>query len=124
MDNFTELVDRYFAAWNELDPEQRRNLIAQTWTDDASYLDPIMQGVGHSGIDTMIQGVQERFAGHQFHRMSDVEAHHNCIRFSWVLAPESGQPVVGGTDFGVIAPDNRLQNITGFFDQVAGADPA
>jgi hypothetical protein len=32
MSNFTDLVDRYIAIWNETDDERRRNLIARTQT--------------------------------------------------------------------------------------------
>ena len=55
-----ELVDRYFAAWNETDTARRRALIAQTWADNASYVDPLMTGKGHDGIDAMIGAVQAR----------------------------------------------------------------
>ena len=37
------------------------------------------------------------------------------------LAPEAGDPVVSGTDFGIVAPDDRLHAITGFFDHVRQA---
>jgi ketosteroid isomerase-like protein len=122
--NLTEVVDRYFAAWNEIDAERRRALIAQTWADDASYLDPLMQGQGHAGIDAMIAAVQERFAGHQFHLTGAVDAHHDRIRFAWELAPESGVAVVAGTDFGVVAADGRLHSITGFLDHVPATGSA
>lgn len=115
---FADVVERYFAAWNEIDAERRRALIAQTWADNASYLDPLMQGQGHAGIDAMIAAVQERFVGHQFHQTGAVDAHHDRLRFSWELAPERGAAVVAGTDFGVVAADGRLQTITGFLDQV------
>jgi len=116
MSNVTELVDRYFAVWNETDAERRRNLIARTWTEGASYLDPLMHGEGHTGIDGLVQGVHEQFAGHRFRQTSVVDAHHDRIRFSWELAREGGPAVVAGTDFGVVAADGRLQSITGFFD--------
>jgi hypothetical protein len=117
--NMTELIDRYFATWNETDDEQRRALIARTWTEDASYLDPVMTGEGHTGIDAMVQGVQARFPEHQFRRTSDVESHHDRIRFTWELALDSGPAIVNGTDFGMVAADGRLHTITGFFDHVA-----
>jgi hypothetical protein len=116
MNNHTQLTDRYFAIWNETDGGRRRELIAKTWTDSASYLDPVMQGDGHDGIDAMVQGVQEQFAGHRFRQTGAIDAHHDRIRFSWELAPEGGPAVVSGTDFGVVAEDGRLQAITGFFD--------
>src|SRR5262249_50438663 len=68
MSKLTDVIDRYIATWNETDAEQRRALIVRTWTETASYLDPVLQGESQAGIDAMIQGVQARFPGHQFPR--------------------------------------------------------
>jgi hypothetical protein len=68
----------------------------------------------------MVQGVHERFPGHRFRRTGDLDTHHACFRFSWELAPAGGAAVVKGTDFAVLAADQRLQSVTGFFDHVAG----
>jgi hypothetical protein len=121
MNTLTDLIDRYIAAWNETDSGRRRDLIARAWSDSASYVDPLLQGAGRDGIDAMIAGVQERFPGHRFRRTSDVESHHDRVRFTWELAPEAGDPVVCGTDFGIVTADDRLRSVTGFFDQVQQA---
>jgi len=121
MNTLTDLIDRYIAAWNETDRGRRRDLIAQTWTEDASYVDPVLQSDGRDGIDAMIGSVQERFPGHRFRRTSEVESHHDRARFTWELVPEDGAPVVRGTDFGIVTPANMLQAVTGFFDQVQQA---
>ena len=42
MSDATHVIDRYIAIWNETDPARRRDLIARTWSEDASYLDPLM----------------------------------------------------------------------------------
>src|SRR4051794_10587510 len=42
MIDFTGVVDRYIAIWNETDPARRRDLVGQTWTDDATYVDPLV----------------------------------------------------------------------------------
>jgi len=115
MGNFTDLVDRYIAIWNETDDERRRNLIARTWTEDSTYLDPLMGGEGRGGIDAMIRGVQAQFPGLLFRRTSEVDAHNDRIRFAWELGPEGGPALAGGVDFGVIVGD-RFQTITGFLD--------
>jgi hypothetical protein len=114
-DTTTELVDRYIAMWNETDADRRRALIAQTWTPEAFYIDPLMQGTGHVGIDAMVRGVQERFPHHRFRRTGPVDSHNDRARFTWELAPEGGPPLVDGTDFALIAGD-RLKSITGFLD--------
>jgi hypothetical protein len=114
--NLTELVDRYIEMWNETDGARRRALIARIWTEGASYLDPMMQGDGRSGIDAMVAGVQERFPGHRFRRAGEVDAHHDRLRFRWELRTQNGEALVKGTDMAVIT-DGRLAAVTGFFDQ-------
>ena len=42
MTDTTEIIERYFAMWNETDAERRRGLIAKTWTEDAHYVDPML----------------------------------------------------------------------------------
>jgi hypothetical protein len=115
MSNFTDLVDRYIAIWNESDDERRRDLIARTWTEDSTYLDPMVRGEGRGGIDAMIRGVQAQFPGLLFRRTNEVDAHNDRVRFAWELGPEGGPALAGGVDFGVIVGD-RLQAITGFLD--------
>ena len=124
MTNITELIDRYIQMWNETDAERRRELITGVWTRTASYMDPMMQAEGHASIDAMVQGVQDGFPGYRFRRTSEVDAHHDHVRFAWELGPESGAPFAGGVDFGVIV-DGHLQSITGFLDFAPGpAEPA
>lgn len=113
MSTVTDLIDRYIAMWNETDATRRRDLIVRVWTQNASYVDPVLQGDGHAGIDAMVQAVHERFPDHRFHRTSDVDAHHDRVRFNWTL--ENGPVAVQGIDFGVIAGE-RLQAMTGFFN--------
>jgi hypothetical protein len=118
MCHLTDLVDRYLASWNEPDAVRRQELIRQTFSEAADYLDPLMQGEGADGIDAMIRGVQERFPGHSFRRLGTVDAHHDRIRFSWELTPEGGPALVKGTDFALLSSDQRLRSVTGFFDHV------
>ena len=115
MSNVTELIDRYIATWNETDAERRRDLVARTWTEDSSYVDPLMRAEGRTGIEAMICGVQAQFPGCEFRRTSGVDALNDRIRFGWELKPEGGPALAGGIDFGVIA-GGYLQAIVGFLD--------
>lgn len=121
MDDHDSLIDTYIAAWNEADPGRRRALIARALTPDAAYCDPMMESKGHAGLDAMLQAVQARFPGHRFRRGRPVEAHHDRLRFTWVLAPEGGATLAAGTDVAVVAPDGRLRCVTGFLDQTPDA---
>jgi len=121
MNTSIELVDRYIAMWNATDTEDRRDLVAGAWTETASYLDPLMEGRGHDGIDAMVEGIQQRFPNHRFRRTSDVDAHNDRVRFNWELAAADEPPLARGVDFGVVAADGRLESITGFLDHLASS---
>ena len=121
MTNPTELIERYFAMWNETDAGRRRELIARTWTEDARYIDPMLEGEGQGGIDAMVAAVHARFPGYRFRRTSDIDLHHDSVRFAWALAPEDGPDFADGVDFGVVAQDGRLRAITGFIDRAPAA---
>ncbi|MGY2491423.1 nuclear transport factor 2 family protein [Cupriavidus sp. CP313] len=111
------LADRYLAAWNETDAARRRELIALAWTESASYVDPLMRGDGHAGIDAMIAAVQTKFPGFRFIRVSPVDAHGEHLRFTWELGPAGEPALVVGTDFATISADGRLARMTGFIDR-------
>jgi hypothetical protein len=119
----TDLADRYLAAWNETDAARRRDLIGRAWTESAVYVDPLMRGEGHAGIDAMIAGVQARFPGFQFRRVTPVDAHGEHMRFTWELGPAGEAALVVGTDFATVSADGRLKGMTGFIDRApAGLD--
>jgi hypothetical protein len=113
------LVDNYIAMWNETDPDQRRALVAETVTDDADYVDPLMEGTGVDGIATMIGAAQAQFPGHRFTLVAGPEAHHDRLRFSWSLAADGSAPVAIGVDFASLAGDGRMRSITGVLEPAA-----
>ena len=121
MTNAAEIATRYIALWNETDADRRRDLITRAWTENARYIDPMMQGEGHDGIDAMIANVQRQFPGHRFALAGKPDGHADRIRFSWKLAAagaaEGAPAVAQGTDFGIVAADGRLASVTGFLDQ-------
>ena len=113
--NATHMADAYLAIWNERDGDARRALIEATWTADGLYLDPLLRGEGHDGIDAAIGGAQPLFPGLNFRRTSEVDVHNDRLRFAWALGPEGEPPAMAGIDIGQIV-DGRLQSIIGFFD--------
>ncbi len=118
MSNITELVNRYLAGWNETDARRRGELIANTWTEDASYVDPARRGDGHDGISAMIQQVQESYPGCRVRLVGAIDAFADRVRFRWEAIDANGAPMhLVGADFGVVAGDGRLKSITGFVDQ-------
>ena len=122
MTDINAVVDGYIAMWNETDPQRRRSIIDATWADDATYLDPIMGGEGHDGIDAMVAGIQERFPGHRFRLSFGPDMHNDRVRFAWELGTGDGAaPVARGVDFATVAGDGRLREVTGFLEAAPAA---
>ncbi|MER8426934.1 nuclear transport factor 2 family protein [Mesorhizobium sp. M0199] len=117
MTDLNTIAENYIAAWNESDAARRKALLKTTFTEDVGYRDPIMQGDGHDGIAALIEGVQQRFTGFRFSLKGEPDGFADAIRFSWNLGPDGTEPVIEGTDIGVIE-NGRLKSVTGFLDKV------
>ncbi|MEU4514324.1 nuclear transport factor 2 family protein [Nonomuraea wenchangensis] len=119
MDN--TLVERYVAAWNETDAEARAKAVAELWTEDATYTDPLADVAGHDGIAAVIAGAQGMFPGLVFTPGEVYDAHHHIARFTWHLGPADGEPVAVGFDVVELAEDGRIRRVLGFLDRVPTA---
>jgi hypothetical protein len=108
----------YLACWNETDSTTRRELIAKTWADDASYIDPVVDAHGHDAIDAAIAATQGQFPGHVFTLAGPVDTHHDVARFSWGLGRDGDDPLVIGSDVASVDADGRLARVVGFLDKV------
>ena len=116
-----KIADRYITVWNETDPARRLALLAESWAENATYVDPVMSGEGREQIGALIAAVHERFPGFRFKLEGRADGYHDRIRFSWTLGPEAEADLIKGTDF-VVIEDGRLKSVTGFLDKVpAGA---
>ena len=67
-----------------------RELVAGTWAEDGTYLDPLMAGEGADGIAAMIGAAQQQFPGHRFELTTGPDAHNGHVRFAWKLVGDAG----------------------------------
>ena len=121
MNNASTIARHYLAAWNEPDGAARRHHVQQLFTANARYVDPMMQGSGHDGIEALIAGARQHFPGHRFELSGVPDGHNDVIRFSWTLRAPDGDSVAHGTDIAVVAGDGRLASVTGFLDKPQAA---
>jgi hypothetical protein len=119
--DITETVDTYLSAWNEPDVGTRAPLIEKAWATDGVLQDPPLEGEGHAGISAAADALHTHYAGHRFRRVSGVDTHHDMFRFAWELVGPDGAVAIAGLDVGQVAPDGRLQRITGFFGDLPEA---
>jgi hypothetical protein len=121
------VVGHYIAIWNETDPARRRGLIAETWSEDATYVDPMQSGQGRDGIDAMVAAVQEKFPGFRFALSGRPDGFREHARFGWSLfAPggeAAGPPVAAGIDFATLDAGGRLRTVVGFLEQLPAPQP-
>lgn len=122
MTDVAQVIDRYIAIWNEPDPGRRRDLISRTWTEEATYVDPMVAAEGHAAIGATVAAAREQFPGLEFRLAGPVDAHHDVVRFTWELGPvDDPESLVVGFDVAVQAEDGRLRQVIGFLDKVPAA---
>ena len=117
MTDINTVASRYIDLWNERTPSRRREILAANWTDDARYVDPLMSGEGHYGVDALIAGVQQRFPDFRFQLIGQPNGFGDHVCFSWGLGPDGADSPIKGTDFAVVH-NGRIRSVTGFLDQV------
>jgi hypothetical protein len=66
MTDVNTIARGYIDLWNERTPSRRREILSESWTTDAKYVDPLMSGDGLDGVDALIAGVQQRFPDFKF----------------------------------------------------------
>jgi len=120
MTDHKTVANRYIDLWNERTPSRRREILTANWATDAKYVDPLMSGEGHDGVDALVAGVQQRFPDFKFSLIGEPNGFGDHVRFSWGLGPDGGDSPIKGTDFAVLS-DGRIRSITGFLDQVPTA---
>jgi hypothetical protein len=96
-----DVLDAYNAAWGEPDAGVRRGLLEKAWADDAVYTDPMTVAAGREALVDWIGVMHEQFPGCAIQQTGTLEEHHGTVHFTW--------------DFVVLAPDGRIQSITGFY---------
>ncbi len=116
-----DLVARYLIAWNTTDATERRAVLAEVFTSDARYTDPLADAQGLAAIDATIAAVQARFPGFAFRPLGSSEAHSQLVRFAWELGPEDGDAPIAGSDVAVLDDDGRMRAVFGFLDRVPAA---
>ncbi len=114
----TALAERYLAAWNETEPAARRRAVAEVFTEDARYVDPLADAEGRDAVEATIAAVQQQFPGFVFRLTGPADGHHEQVRFSWELGPAGGAAPIAGSDVALLDGTDRMHLVLGFLDRV------
>jgi hypothetical protein len=118
MTDVQQVIDDYFAMWNEDDDDRRKVVIGKCFVEDATYTDPLADVVGHDGISAMVGELRQSHAGYSLRLASSIDEHHDRLRFEWEILDADGGLYLTGVDCAVLADDGRLAAISGFFGAV------
>jgi hypothetical protein len=124
------LADRYVALWNQPEPERRRRVIAELWTEDGSQiLQPpqeiremaaspgigmaaTLEARGHAELEARAATSYEQWVGSDglsFRRRDDVDRLHDVVKFHWEAVSQDGQVTAVGLVFLILATDGRIR---------------
>ena len=109
-----KLVEDYCAAWNAPDPAASHKLLDACWAQHGSYTDPTVHLVGKGELVAHIFKVQARRPGSRIVLTSNIDAHHDVLRFSWKRVNPNRSVVVEGIDVATIE-GGRIARMVGFF---------
>ena len=125
-----QLADRYVALWNEADPERRRQLIAELWTENGSQilqppqemreiaaspgigLAATLEARGHAELEARAATSYEHWVGSEglsFRGRDDAERLGDVVKFHWEAVSPDGEVTAVGLVFLVLGADGRIE---------------
>jgi ketosteroid isomerase-like protein len=125
-----ELVDRYFALWNEADPERRRELIEGLWAEDGEQIlqateeartiaagpgvgtSAVFEVRGYAELEARVASAYEHWIaalGWSFRSRDDVDRVHDVVKFHWEAVDADGEVTGVGLNFLVLTTDGRIE---------------
>ncbi len=112
MSELNQLVNRYMALWHEPDAELRRQSITELWVEDGAQFTRLREIRGYQALVERVSTAYEKFVkteGFLFRLSSDVDAHHNAVKFTWEMVPAAGgEAAAVGTIFLLLSDDGRI----------------
>ena len=130
MSNAVELADRYVALWNEPDPQHRRQIVEELWTENGSHilappeeirevaerlglgLTAILEARGYGEIQARATTAYEHWVGSEglrFRCREDAERLHDVVKFHWEAVSQDGEVMAVGLNFLVLTEDGRIR---------------
>jgi hypothetical protein len=104
----------YFAAWNEQDASERRELLQRSVSEEAELIDPTGRWRGVAGLSDRIASYHSAAPGTSVVPASGVDLHNGIERYAWKIVDAAGNEVMEGLDVAERDSDGRLHRIVMF----------
>lgn len=114
-------IKLYKKAWNTHDATTRKELLASSCTEGATYTDPTFHSDSRVELSDHIGDYLGSAEPGQLNIVvvSAVDFHHNSFRFLWEAQDAEGSTIATGVDFGEFDSDGKITKIVGFFGPIA-----
>lgn len=116
MTEMQQVAERYLASWNAA--SSKRSDTLSTWSEDATYVDPLMSASGRDAIGSMMDKAVVNFPGHVFVLSAAVDGYGPCVRFNWALMGPGDKAAAHGTGVVCVDSEGRLREVIGFLNDV------
>ncbi|MRX63689.1 nuclear transport factor 2 family protein [Maribacter luteus] len=114
MEDFKKIWNDWCESWTITNNTEREQELQKFIAEDFKYTDPLQAVNGRAQISDYIGQFQEQFPGTTF-VPTKILSHHDRYLIKWDMLNEKNEVVDDGTSFALVE-DNRLKDITGFFD--------
>lgn len=117
-----EIASRYVQAWNEPDPDRRRDFIDALYAPDGLLATQSKLLKGVTAVSEHLADVNSEFiaTGRYEFRCGGAIGHHECILFRWEMVDvQSGELADAGMNLLLLAADGRIERDVQF---VLGVD--
>jgi hypothetical protein len=114
----------YFAAWNETNADERRDMLGRCVSDDAELIDPTGRWKGIGGLSERIGNYHSSAPSTKVVWASGVDEHNGIERYAWKIVDPSGNELMEGLDIAERDSAGRLQRIVMFHGPLPPASAA
>jgi uncharacterized protein YndB with AHSA1/START domain len=111
----TQVVDAWFEAWAERDAARRAEILERIAVRDVRMRDRFSFLEGQEDLTLQIGAAQRFMPGIQLKRDGAVRHSAGQLLADWVMTGPDGNVRGRGTNFYALAPDGRIEAVTGFW---------
>jgi len=112
--------ETYTRAWSEVDSSKRFELFEESLSPDCVYTDPLVQTSGYDQLSGYMSELHKNVPGVRF-ITTDFKSYHDRSLTQWNMVDGDGNILSQGASYGLYGADNRLIQMTGFYE-VPAAD--
>ena len=111
------IVDRWFAAWSNPDADTRRTALEQTVSPSVAMRDQFSAVEGLPDLVEHLTAVHRFMPGLTIARDGTVRQCQGMAIADWIVCGAAGQEQSRGTNVFTLAPDGRIESVTGFWSR-------